>query len=97
MNPDYATTYRDRDEPDPIEATGLFARVDHLGFQWSRSLPLDAYLVWLHSKSYVAALGDREAEFIDAERASLSAAFPDGIVLEPFSVHLVIARTKTAR
>ena len=97
MNPDYAETYRDRDDPDPIEATGLFAHVDQVHLSWSRRLPLEDYLVWLHSKSYVAALGEREAEFIEAERASLSAAFPDGVVDEPFTVELVMAHTATAR
>lgn len=91
MNPHYAATYRDRPEPEPLSTLGLFDRVDIRRFRWSRRITLEDYETWLRSKSYVAALGVREAEFLAAERASLAAAFPDGVVDEPFEVHLVLA------
>jgi len=93
MNPTYRTEYRDRPEPEPITATGLFEVVDIVELEWSRRIGLEDYLTWLHSKSYVAALGEREAEFLAAERASMSEAFPDGVVVEPFEVYLVLACT----
>jgi SAM-dependent methyltransferase len=93
MSPGYTRGYRTRPLPDPLESLGVFAAVDVVTIPWARPLPIDTYLVWLHSKSYVAAIGDRLDEFIDAERSSLLSAFPDGVVVEPFEVRLVIART----
>ena len=62
---------------------------------WTRVLPLEDYLVWMRSKSYVAAIGqaDGEAaleEFMAAERASLLEAFPDGRIVEPFVTELYV-------
>ena len=57
---------------------------------WSRTLDLPTYERWLRSKSYVQALNDLDG-FLGAERASLLRAFPDGRVVEPFEVHLVVA------
>jgi hypothetical protein len=57
---------------------------------WSRTLDLRTYERWLRSKSYVQALPDLDG-FLGAERESLLRAFPDGRVVEPFEVHLVVA------
>lgn len=64
---------------------------------WVRTLPLEEYLVWMHSKSYVAAIGNRAGaaaldEFMAAERESLLEAFPDGQIVEPFVTELYVAR-----
>ena len=59
---------------------------------WARELDWPTYERWLRSKSYVAALRDRDG-FLAAERASLAEAFPDGRIVEPFRVQLVLART----
>lgn len=58
---------------------------------WSRTLPIEDYLTWMRSKSYVAAIGDGEADFLAAERASLLDAFPGGDVVEPFATELYVA------
>jgi SAM-dependent methyltransferase len=68
---------------------------------WIRVLPLEEYLVWMHSKSYVAAIGDRLGdaaleEFMSAERVSLLQAFPDGQIVEPFVTELYVVRPQTA-
>jgi SAM-dependent methyltransferase len=94
MNPTYTRGYRLRPVPDPLEATGRFDRVDVVTASWSRALPIETYLTWLRSKSYVAAMGPRVEEFIEAERASLLAAFPDGTIVEPFAVRLTVAHRR---
>jgi len=57
-------------------------------FEWQRTITLDRHLDNLVSKSYVAALPERDS-FLRTERESVGAAFPDGLVLERFSTHLV--------
>lgn len=68
---------------------------------WTRVLPLEEYLLWMRSKSYVAAIGDTKGamaleEFMAAERASLLQAFPDGRIVEPFVTELYVVRPPTA-
>jgi SAM-dependent methyltransferase len=65
---------------------------------WVRELPLEEYLVWMRSKSYVGGIepGPLE-EFMAAERASLLEAFPDGQIVEPFVTELYVVRPPTPR
>lgn len=68
---------------------------------WVRTLALEDYMVWMHSKSYVAAIGERRGaaaleDFMTAERASLLEAFPDGQIVEPFVTELYVVRPSTA-
>ena len=85
----YRRTYRDRDHAAELRAH--FPAVEQWTGAWTRELDWPAYERWLRSKSYVAALPDREG-FVAAERASLAQAFPDGRIVEPFEVTLVLAR-----
>lgn len=92
-NAAYSRDYRARDYAGELIVTGRFEvvrRVAEIG--WQRPLDLDTYLTWLRSKSYVAALGAALPEFLSAERASLTAAFPNGRVVEPFRTTLYVAR-----
>lgn len=57
-------------------------------FAWERTVSLDTHLDNLVSKSYVAALSNRD-EFLATERAILSEQFPDGHVTERFGTHMV--------
>lgn len=57
-------------------------------FAWERTISLDTHLDNLVSKSYVAALSNRD-EFLATERAILSEQFPDGHVTERFGTHMV--------
>jgi SAM-dependent methyltransferase len=91
-NLNYRRDYRGRDHVAELRRTDLFTDVEERFFSWQREVDLDTYETWLRSKSYVAALGPRLEEFIAAERASLSAAFPTGSVVEPFRARLVTAR-----
>jgi hypothetical protein len=50
----------------------------------------------MRSRSYVAAIGDRLGDFLDAERDTVLRAFPGGVVIEPFRTLLVIARVAPA-
>lgn len=86
----YRRTYRDRDHA--AELRPHFRSVEEWTGTWTRELDWPTYERWLRSKSYVASLPDPQG-FVDAERASLARAFPDGRVVEPFEVHLVLART----
>ncbi len=92
MSPGYRRDYRIRPWADELRWTGLFTEVVTVSDRWSRTLPLATYELCLRSKSYVAAIGDRLAEFMDAERRSLLRAFPHGMVTEPFHTVLVVAR-----
>ena len=69
-----------------------FADVTCVEVPWERTLDVETYLVFLRSKSYVAALGDLLADFLDAQRTVLAGAFPDGVVVEPFVTRLWVAR-----
>ncbi|MBL7496011.1 methyltransferase domain-containing protein [Frankia sp. CNm7] len=92
MSPGYRREYRTRPYAEELRWTGHFAEVLTLGGRWRRRLDIDTYLTWLRSKSYVAAIGDRQEDFLDAERRSMLRTFPDGIVEEPFRTLLVVAR-----
>ncbi len=92
MSPGYRRAYRTRPWSDELRWTGLFTEVVTVSGRWSRTLPLDRYELWLRSKSYVQAIGDRLEDFLDAERRSLLKVFPDGMVTEPFHTVLVVAR-----
>jgi len=92
MNPTYQRSYRSRPYADELRWTGHFAEVVTLSGRWVRRIDIDLYLTWLRSKSYVAAIGDRLEDFLDAERRSVLRAFPDGIIEEPFRTLLVVAR-----
>jgi SAM-dependent methyltransferase len=64
---------------------------------WVRVLPLEDYLVWMRSKSYVGAIQAEPLEvFMAAERASLLEAFPDGRIVEPFVTELYVVRPPAA-
>ncbi|HMA47789.1 MAG TPA: methyltransferase domain-containing protein, partial [Frankiaceae bacterium] len=91
-NPGFSVGYRRRDWAAELRATGLVGEVTTAVGRWARALPLPEYETWLRSKSYVAALGERLADFLAQERASLLRAFPDGVVVEPFRTLLVVAR-----
>jgi SAM-dependent methyltransferase len=92
-NERYTRSYRRTDHGADLEATGLLHVVDVWQTRWTRALDWPLYERWLRSKSYVQALDDVEA-FVAAERASLSAAFPDGRIVEPFRTVLwVLAAT----
>ncbi len=91
-SPGYSRDYRRRDWAAELAGVPGVGSVAIATRDWIRELPLDDYETWLRSKSYVAALGDRLEEFLAAERASLRAAFPDGVVREPFRTVLVVAR-----
>jgi SAM-dependent methyltransferase len=89
-NPRYRRTYRTRDYRDELRP--YFSSVEETSTTWERTLDWPTYERWLRSKSYVQAMDDVEA-FVAAERDSLAAAFPDGRIVEPFTVSLWIART----
>jgi SAM-dependent methyltransferase len=89
-NARYTRGYRARDYG--VELAPHFASVQHWSTGWERTLDWPTYERWLRSKSYVQAMDDVEA-FVAAERASLHTHFPDGRIVEPFTVSLWIART----
>ena len=88
----YRRDYRASPYADQLRDSGAFTDVQTWTGGWERELDWPLYERWLRSKSYVAALPDVEG-FLAAERESLAAAFPDGRIVEPFRVRLVLART----
>jgi SAM-dependent methyltransferase len=93
----YRREYRAQDVVGDLASTGLFAPPTVAIAPWERTLDLDTYQTWLRSKSYVAALGPAQEEFLRAVRASLAEAFPDGLVREPFRTTLYVAHLAGAR
>ena len=89
-NRSYRRDYRVRDVAADLRPA--FATVDTYEVPWVRRLPLRDYLTYLASKSYVAALGPRLDEFLDAQRQVLTENFPDGVVVERFVTRLWVAR-----
>ena len=94
-SPGYRRTYRTRDWAAELLATGRFGPAHEQELHWSRELEWPLYERWLRSKSYVQAVPDLEG-LVAAERASLSQAFPDGRIVEPFVVRLVVVRLASA-
>jgi SAM-dependent methyltransferase len=64
-------------------------------FAWQRTIPLNQHIDNLASKSYIAALPNRD-EFLRAERAILAKQFPDENVTERFSTHMVTVNVPPA-
>ena len=61
--------------------------------RWTRSVPLDTHLDHLATHSALAVLPpEQSAPIIDAERESVQAEFPEGIVEERYVVRLVLVR-----
>lgn len=89
-NPGYTPEYRDED-PAPHLAE-VFGTVLTATTPWTRTLPVEDYLVYLSSKSYVAAIGADLPAFLDEQRVALADAFPDGVVTEPMVTRLWVAR-----
>ena len=89
VSPGYSRTYRDQPFLDGLLATGRFVDGRTWSGGWQRELDWPTYERWLRSKSYVQAVPDLET-FLAVERASLAAAFPDGRIVEPFEVRLVV-------
>lgn len=93
LNRGYGRNYRDYSVHDPAADLAIaFDDVTTHDVPWARTIDMDTYLVYLSSKSYVAALGDRMPEFLEGQRALMTEAFPDGVVTERFVTHLWVAR-----
>ncbi len=84
-NAGYSRGYRERDYA--ADLAEWFVPVAPVAVPWERRIGIDLYERWLRSKSYVQELADVDG-FVAAERASMAAAFPDGVVVEPFVVRL---------
>jgi SAM-dependent methyltransferase len=90
LNEDYEREYRDLDPAPGLRE--VFGSVETYEVSWLRRVPIDDYLVFLASTSYVAALGERLDGFLDAQRTVLAETFGDGPVEEPYVTRLWLAR-----
>jgi SAM-dependent methyltransferase len=90
LSPGYTRDYRKRDYGAELSSLGLFGSLRHAAVDWVRLLSIEEYLVFQRSKSYVAAIPDLPG-YLREEEASLRAAFPDGVVAEPFRTRLWVA------
>lgn len=90
LNDDYGRDYREYDPATDLAVA--FGDVTTATVPWVRRLGVEAYLTFLSSKSYVAALGDRLPAFLDAQRALLTESFPGGVVEEAFVTRLWLGR-----
>lgn len=74
-----------------VQRLGL--RVEEARLHWERAYPLDLALADLESRSYVAVLPpERRREVLEQERAALLEEFPDGTVVQPYDVQLLVLR-----
>ena len=78
MSPGYTRDYRTRPFADEITWTGFFVEAATVTCRWHRTIDIERYVTWLRSKSYVAAIGDRQEEFLDAERRRCCGCFRTG-------------------
>ncbi|MGW1176925.1 class I SAM-dependent methyltransferase [Kitasatospora sp. NPDC002543] len=66
--------------------------VQRTSLHWERRVTVDHVITDLTSRSYLASLSPEErAPVLAAEREALFAVFPDGDVVEPFTVDLTVA------
>ena len=89
-NRGYSRDYRARDVEDDLRVAFDEVTVAEAPWTWRRTI--DEYLVYLSSKSYVAALGDALPAHLEEQRRSLAEAFPDGVVVEQFVTRVWVAR-----
>jgi len=89
----YARDYEVHDLDDDLRRTGAFASVTRHHTCWERELRVVDRLDELATHSPVLALGEQQEDFLAEQRATLTAAFPDGIVRERYLTHLHVART----
>lgn len=75
----------------PLQSTGLVGRVEQVGIPWEWRVPIESYLGYVGSKSTVIRLAEGPTAFLDEQRRELEAAFPDGVVVEPFTCRLTLA------
>jgi len=75
----------------PLHATGLVDRIEQVALPWEWRVPIESYLGYVGSKSTVVRLGGGAGAFLDEQRRELEAAFPDGMVTEPFTCRLTLA------
>jgi SAM-dependent methyltransferase len=75
----------------PLRATGLVERVERVDLRWEWRVPLESYLGYVGSKSAVVRLEADAEAFLDEQRRELAAAFPGGMVTEPFTCRLTLA------
>lgn len=75
----------------PLRTTGLVGRIEQIAIRWQWRVPIGRYLGYVGSKSAVVRLGADAGAFLDEQRRELAAAFPDGIVVEPFRCRLTLA------
>ncbi|MDQ1711810.1 MAG: hypothetical protein QOE45_1260 [Frankiaceae bacterium] len=90
LNESYGRRYREYDPARDLAVA--FGDVTTATVPWTRHLGIDAYLTYLASKSYVAALGDALPAFLTAQRELLGEAFPGGVVEEAFVTRLWVGR-----
>jgi SAM-dependent methyltransferase len=84
-NPAYSRGYREVDYNTPFE--GVFHTKPPTSLRWERTLSIELYERWLRSKSYVQELPDVD-RFVEECKVDLQEAFPDGQVVEPFTVRI---------
>jgi SAM-dependent methyltransferase len=90
LNDDYGRDYRVHDPA--LDLRPVFGTVEVATVPWVRTLSIEDYLVFLASKSYIAALNDRMPAFLDAQRALLEETFGSGPVEEAFVTRLWVGR-----
>lgn len=78
----------------PRELSRFGLRVVTATLRWERRIPVETAVTDQGSRSYVAVLppADRQ-RVLAAERSALLERFPDGVVVEPYVVHLVVGLT----
>lgn len=89
----YARDYEVHDLDEDLRRTGAFTDVVRHETRWERSVPVADRLAELATHSAVIALGEQLDDFLAEQRATLTAAFPDGMVRERYLTHLHVGRT----
>ncbi|HEV7204762.1 MAG TPA: class I SAM-dependent methyltransferase [Jatrophihabitans sp.] len=94
LGDDVTETYRKAPETHRrVLAASAFSNLDSVTWEWTRDLTVDAAvgLQFTYSFSTPELFGDRAAAFAAEAREAILALHPDGLVIEPFRMEVLIA------
>jgi SAM-dependent methyltransferase len=81
-----------QDDPARLRSVGAFTDVEVVDVPWHWRVPVERWVEAAGTRSSVVTQHDRDERGIEKVRAVVSEAFPDGLVAESFTAHLIAAR-----
>jgi SAM-dependent methyltransferase len=85
-----------QDDPDRLRSVGSFTDVEVVDVPWHWRVPVERWVQAAGTRSSVVSQQDSDERAITRVRAVVTEAFPEGLVTESFTAHLVAARRNQA-